>query len=36
MRNVELSLESGADLDVRSFNVHETMSAAFRVDVVAR
>ncbi len=36
MRNVELSLESGEDLDVRSFNVQETMSAAFRVDVVAR
>jgi type VI secretion system VgrG family protein len=36
MRNVELSLESGDPLDVRHYNVLESLSAAFRIDVVAR
>jgi type VI secretion system secreted protein VgrG len=36
MRNVELSLESGDQLDVRHFNVLEALSAAFRIDVIAR
>jgi type VI secretion system secreted protein VgrG len=36
MRHVELSLGSGEDLDVRSYNVEESMSAAFHVELVAR
>lgn len=36
MRNVELRLASGDHLDVRHFNVQETLSAAFRIDLVAR
>src|SRR6185437_110581 len=35
MRNVELSLGSGEALEVRSFTVEESMSAAFRVEIVA-
>jgi type VI secretion system secreted protein VgrG len=36
MRNIELSLESGDDLDVRHFNVLQAMSSAFHVDLIAR
>src|SRR5262249_38856973 len=36
MRNVELNLESGDQLDVRHFNVLDSVSAAFRIDIVAR
>jgi type VI secretion system secreted protein VgrG len=36
MRNVELNLASGDQLDVRTFNILETLSAAFRIDIVAR
>lgn len=36
MRNVELSLESGDQLDVRHVSVHESLSAAFRIDIIAR
>ncbi len=35
-RNVDLRLESGDELDVRHFNVLQSMSAAFRIDIVAR
>jgi type VI secretion system secreted protein VgrG len=36
MRNVELNLESGDQLDVRHFNVLDSIGAAFRIDIVAR
>ena len=36
MPNVELSLESGDQLEVRQFNILETISAAFRIDLIAR
>ena len=36
MRSVELTVDSGDDLDVRSFHVIEAMSAAFHVEALAR
>src|ERR1700744_5462532 len=36
MRTVELSVEPGDELDVRSFQSFEAMSASFRIDVIAR
>jgi type VI secretion system secreted protein VgrG len=35
MSNALISLESGDHLDVRTFTVHEAMSASFQIDVVA-
>ncbi|HVK69895.1 MAG TPA: type VI secretion system tip protein TssI/VgrG [Polyangium sp.] len=35
MSNVKISLESGEQLDVRSFAVHEALSASFQIDVIA-
>ncbi len=35
MSNAQISLESGDHLDVRTFAVHEALSASFQIDVVA-
>lgn len=35
MSNAQISLESGVALDVRSFAVHEALSASFQIDVLA-
>src|SRR5262245_36426183 len=35
MSNVKVSFESGEDLDVRHFAVHEALNACFQIDVVA-
>lgn len=35
MSNVQLSFESGDHLDVRTFTVHEAISASFQIDVIA-
>jgi type VI secretion system secreted protein VgrG len=35
-RNVQLTLESGDVLDVRHFNILQSMSAAFRIDLAVR
>jgi type VI secretion system secreted protein VgrG len=35
MSNVQISLESGDNLDVRTFAVNEAISASFQIDVVA-
>jgi type VI secretion system secreted protein VgrG len=35
MSNVQISLESGTELDVRTFAVHEALSASFQIDVLA-
>lgn len=35
MSNVQISLESGDHLDVRTFAVHEALSASFQIDVTA-
>ena len=35
MSNAQLSFESGDQLDVRTFAVHEALSASFQIDIVA-
>lgn len=35
MSNAQVSLESGDHLDVRTFAVHEALSASFQIDIVA-